>query len=59
MLAQQVLELRRAADPDGVPLNTALAAVYEELGLAPLAQEARARAAATRARHPEKTACPS
>ena len=59
VLAQQALELRRAADPDGVPLNTALAAVYEDLGLAPLAQAARARAAATRARHTDKTPCPS
>lgn len=51
--AQQMLELRRAADPDGVPLNTALAAVYSDLGLACLAQAARARVAATRARYPE------
>ena len=33
--AQQMLELRRVADPEGVPLNIALAAVYAELGLAP------------------------
>jgi hypothetical protein len=51
--AQQTLESRRAADPDGVPVNTALARVYDELGLATLADEARGRAAATRARHPE------
>lgn len=51
--AQQMLEQRRAADPDGVPVNAALAAVYADLGLAPLADEARARAAATRSRHPE------
>jgi tetratricopeptide (TPR) repeat protein len=51
--AQQTLELRRAADPDGVPVNTALAGVYEKLGLATLAAEARARAAATRDRHRE------
>jgi hypothetical protein len=49
--AQQTLELRRAADPQGVPVNTALAAVYDELGLPALARETRARAAATRARH--------
>jgi hypothetical protein len=51
--AQQTLELRRAADTDGVPVNTALARVYDKLGLATLAAEARGRAAATRARHPE------
>ena len=51
--AQQMLELRRAADPDGVPVNAALAGVYAELGLAALADEARERAAAARARHRE------
>jgi hypothetical protein len=51
--AQQMLELRRAADPEGVPVNSALAHVYARLGLATLADEARGRAAATRARHPE------
>ena len=50
--AQQMLELRRGADPDGVPLNTALACVYTKLGLATLADEARGRVAAARARHP-------
>jgi hypothetical protein len=50
--AQQMLELRRAADPQGVPLNTALGEVYAELGLIALSREARLRAAATRARHP-------
>jgi tetratricopeptide (TPR) repeat protein len=50
--AQQMLELRRAADPQGVPLNTALGEVYAELGLTTLSREARLRAAATRARHP-------
>jgi hypothetical protein len=50
--AQQMLELRHAADPDGVPVNTALACIYAKLGLATLADEARGRAAATRARHP-------
>jgi predicted Zn-dependent protease len=48
--AQQMLELRRAADPDGVPVNAALARVYAELGLATLADEARVRVAAARAR---------
>jgi tetratricopeptide (TPR) repeat protein len=51
--AQQSLELRRAADPDGVPVNSALAGVYAKLGLASLADEARGRAAAARARNPE------
>jgi hypothetical protein len=39
--AQQVLELRRSADPLDVPVNRALALVYEGLGLAELAAEAR------------------
>jgi hypothetical protein len=51
--AQQKLELRRAAEPQSVPVNAALAGVYDELGLARLADEARGRAAATRARNPE------
>ena len=50
--AQQMLELRRGADPEGVPVNTALARVYATLGLGALADEARGRAAAARARHP-------
>jgi hypothetical protein len=50
-VAQQALELRRQTDPDGVPVNTALAAVYTELGLPALADQARTRAARTRARH--------
>jgi tetratricopeptide (TPR) repeat protein len=49
--AQQALELRRQADPDGVPVNRALAMVYAELGLPELADQARTRAARTRARH--------
>jgi hypothetical protein len=48
--AQQMLELRRKSDPNGVPVNLALASVYSKLGLAPLAMEARSRAAATRSR---------
>jgi hypothetical protein len=51
--AQQMLERRRAADPHGVPLNTALGEVYAQLGLTALSREARLRAAATRARHPK------
>ena len=50
--AQQMLELRRNADPDGVPVNTALAAVYSKLGLDALADQAKSRAALTRFRHP-------
>jgi hypothetical protein len=49
--AQQVLELRRMADPNGVPVNTALAAVYAKLGLQNLEGQARARAVLTRSRH--------
>lgn len=50
--AQQILELRRLSDPNGVPVNAALAAVYAELGLPELEAQARARAARTRALHP-------
>ena len=49
--AQQMLELRRRSDPNGVPVNLALADVYGKLGLAPQALQARARAVATRSRH--------
>jgi hypothetical protein len=49
--AQQMLELRRSADPNGVPVNAALAAVYSKLGLDVLADQARGRAALTRFRH--------
>lgn len=41
--AQQTLELRRAFDPDGVPLNRTLAEVYDRLGLPREAAKARAR----------------
>ena len=50
--AQQLLEVRRRADPDGVPVNEQLGAVYAHLGLPELAARARARKAATRTRHP-------
>jgi hypothetical protein len=50
--AQQMLELRRMADPNGVPVNTALAAVYAKLGLPELSGQAQARAALTRIRYP-------
>jgi len=49
--AQRLLELRRAADPNGVPLNASLALVYGKLGLPALADQARSRAALTRVRH--------
>jgi hypothetical protein len=51
--AQQMLELRRGSDPHGVPVNAALACVYDRLGLATLAEEARGRAAAAQARPAE------
>ncbi|MCB1362131.1 MAG: tetratricopeptide repeat protein [Rhodobacteraceae bacterium] len=41
--AQQVLELRRAHDPDGIPLNRHLAQVYDAAGLPAEAARARAR----------------
>jgi tetratricopeptide (TPR) repeat protein len=41
--AQQQLELRRKLDPDGVPLNQALAQVYRALGLAEEAAVAERR----------------
>ncbi|WP_226017342.1 tetratricopeptide repeat protein [Novosphingobium sp. FKTRR1] len=43
--AQQALEVRRASDPDGVPINTALAQVYDALDLPVQAAVARARLA--------------
>jgi hypothetical protein len=51
--AQQLLELRRISDPDGVPVNSALAAVYAKLGLPELGAQAQRRAARTSARHPD------
>lgn len=41
--AQQMLEGRRKYDPNGVPVNTALARVYEQLGLPEEAAQARNR----------------
>lgn len=41
--AQQVLEMRRSYDPDGVPLNRLLAEVYEKVGLPGEAATAMAR----------------
>ena len=49
--AQQLLEVRRGFDPDGVALNRILADVYDGLGLPTLAEEARARVAVTMSRH--------
>lgn len=43
-LAQQMLERRRAYEPDGVPLNRRLAVLYAELGLPEQAARAAARA---------------
>ena len=43
--AQQMLEMRRTFDPDGVPLNTMLANVYDTSGLPEQAETARARVA--------------
>ncbi len=52
-VAQHMLELRRRADPYGVPVNTRCwPSVYGRLGLHSLADQARSRAALTRARHP-------
>jgi hypothetical protein len=47
---QQILEQRRANDPDGVPLNRALARAYGALGLPDQAAEADWRARETRER---------
>lgn len=41
--AQQILELRRTFDPEGVPLNTMLAEVYDKSGLPDQAAAARSR----------------
>lgn len=49
--AQHLLEPRRSVEPDGVPVNAALAEVYARLNLPALAAEARARASASRERH--------
>ncbi|MDR3513913.1 MAG: tetratricopeptide repeat protein [Caulobacteraceae bacterium] len=50
-LAQQLLEQRRASDRDGVPVNQALARVYQALELAKEAAVAEARAQRTLAAH--------
>ncbi len=46
--AQQALEMRRMYDPDGIPLNSMLADVYERLGLKSEAEDARRRLASDR-----------
>jgi len=48
--AQQVLEMRRSYDLDGVPVNRALAQVYEAVGLPEQSRIAAARVSATLAR---------
>jgi hypothetical protein len=53
-MAQQLLELRRASDRDGVPVNRALARVYTELDLPKEAAKAEARAQRTLAAHAAK-----
>ncbi len=45
-IAQQMMEMRRTYDPDGVPLNGMLADAYDQLGLTAEAAEARARQSA-------------
>jgi hypothetical protein len=52
--AQQTLELRRMSDPDGVPVNSALADVYVKLALPELAEHSRLRAALTRSKHSDR-----
>ena len=47
--AQQVLEMRRTYDSDGVPLNRALARVYTAVGLPEQARAAENRASASEA----------
>jgi hypothetical protein len=42
-IARQMLEMRRTWDPDGVPVNRALATVYEQLGRPADAETARQR----------------
>ncbi len=49
--AQQLLELRRQTDRDGVPVNRALAKVYASLGLPAQAAKAAERAHRTKAAH--------
>jgi tetratricopeptide (TPR) repeat protein len=44
LAAQQLLERRRAMEPEGVPLNRTLAALYAELGLPEEAAKAERRA---------------
>ncbi len=43
VVAQQMMEMRRTFDPNGVPLNGMLANVYEQLGLEAEASAARSR----------------
>ena len=54
--AQQMLEVRRGFDPDGIPVNQALAAVYERLDLPAQAACARSRVERQRRSLPEPSA---
>jgi hypothetical protein len=58
-IAQQLLEQRRASDRDGVPVNRALARVYQALELPKEAAKAEARAARTLAAHAAKRKMPA
>jgi hypothetical protein len=49
--AQQILEVRRGFDPEGVPLNLTLARVYDALGLPRQSTQAADRARRTLERH--------
>jgi hypothetical protein len=51
VVAQQMLELRRGTDPNGVPVNSALRDIYAKFGLTDLAEQCAVRAALTRSRH--------
>jgi len=50
--AQQLLEIRRRYDPDGVPINRKLSETYDRLGLPAQAQQAAQRALLTERSHP-------
>jgi len=50
--AQQLLEIRRRFDPDGVPINRKLTKTYDRLGLPVQAQQAALRAFLTERSHP-------
>ena len=58
-LAQQLLEQRRATDRDGVPVNRALARVYDALDLPKEAAKARSRVEHTLATHATRRKLPA